>query len=245
MGELVKAYYESDEVIAHFLDSRYFDRFVWHTQFCFTDNTGKNTKDETSYLIELAAVKQGQTILDFGCGAGYLCRKLAMGKKACCYGVNISDKQIAIAQQETLQNGLTKLVHYNTYDGSRLPYPEDFFDRIFFQESMCHVPDKLKIFREFFRVLKPGGYTTGQDWFSLKEGSPYIQKIDEKFCTFLATQKAYAALAGEAGFIETHAIDCADLTRSDHYKKFGGTFKEAIDCGHFTIGFFLCKKPDL
>ena len=42
-------------------------------------------------------------------------------------------------------------------DGTRLPFPDDTFDRIICSEVMEHIPDDSAAARELARVLKPGG----------------------------------------------------------------------------------------
>ncbi len=42
-------------------------------------------------------------------------------------------------------------------DGTRLPFPDDTFDRIICSEVLEHIPDDSAALRELFRILKPGG----------------------------------------------------------------------------------------
>ena len=39
----------------------------------------------------------------------------------------------------------------------RLPFADGSFDAVFSNDAMCHIPDRSRALREWFRVLKPGG----------------------------------------------------------------------------------------
>jgi SAM-dependent methyltransferase len=55
-------------------------------------------------------------------------------------------------------------------DGTRLPFPDDTFDRIICSEVLEHIPDDSAALRELFRILKPGGRlaATVPTWFPEK-----------------------------------------------------------------------------
>src|SRR5262249_8710490 len=72
----VRDFYESDGVINRFLDPDSFERLVWHTQFTLLDDRSQ-TIDETSFLLEWSGLPATGRVLDFGCGTGALCFKLA------------------------------------------------------------------------------------------------------------------------------------------------------------------------
>jgi SAM-dependent methyltransferase len=57
-----------------------------------------------------------------------------------------------------LQGGRASQVHFQLCDASKnLPFDDKTFDAVFSNDVLCHVPGRLKVFGEMFRVLKPGG----------------------------------------------------------------------------------------
>lgn len=91
-------------------------------------------------------------VLDVGCGVG-------LGHERVCdfvhslHGVDVSQESIRVAR-ETHKN-----VHYQAYEGDRLPFEAEEFDAAFTICVMHHVPPPQwpNFLQEIRRVLKPGG----------------------------------------------------------------------------------------
>lgn len=109
-------------------------------------------------LIAQAKIQSGQTVLDMGCGTGTLTLLIKQTEPdATVYGLdmdyqalNIARAKIVKAEQNvTLQQG----------SATRLPYPDESFDRVFASLMLHHLTREAKqqALREAFRVLKPGG----------------------------------------------------------------------------------------
>jgi ubiquinone/menaquinone biosynthesis C-methylase UbiE len=93
-----------------------------------------------------AEIQPTDTVLDFGCGGGYLLSNLQCAKKV---GVEINPHARAIAA-----NALTE-----TY-GSIYDVSDNYVDRIISNHALEHVDNPMLILRELYRVLKPGGKIT-------------------------------------------------------------------------------------
>jgi sterol 24-C-methyltransferase len=49
-------------------------------------------------------------------------------------------------------------------DFMKLPVPDKSYDAVYAIEATCHAPDKVKLFTELYRVMKPGAMFAGYEW---------------------------------------------------------------------------------
>ena len=96
---------------------------------------------------------RGLRVLDAGCGSGIYAQTLAK-KGADVTGIDVSKKMIEIAEQETPS---TLKVNYRVGNVTKLPYRSGSFEWILSMYVLENVKDLKKVFKEFFRVLRPGG----------------------------------------------------------------------------------------
>jgi len=98
---------------------------------------------------------KNKKILDFGCGAGRDCLKLALlGVKV--YGLDISKSNIESAKKlfkKNKLNGNFKLINV----GDEIPYTDDFFDGFICNGVLHHIKNPNDSLSEISRVLKNGG----------------------------------------------------------------------------------------
>jgi len=130
-----------------------------------------------SILFQLSSFRKNQTVLDFGCGAGWLTNALAdcglnvTGIDISQNAVNLSNKFRQIREPRCI--GSASSLHF---DGSVLPFESEKFDRIVCFDSFHHVADQNLTLKEFHRVLKPGGravFLEPSPGHSLSEASQY------------------------------------------------------------------------
>lgn len=91
-------------------------------------------------------------VLDLGCGIGGYHGGLASTFHEL-HGADVSSKSLEMARRKH------PWVHYEGYDGARLPYTDDRFDVVFTICVMHHVPPGHweNFVDEMMRVLRPGG----------------------------------------------------------------------------------------
>ena len=107
---------------------------------------------------DAAAYREGDTVLDLGCGMGVDTRVAAarVGTSGRAIGLDLSAGEVAVAQQRAKDLKLTN-VDYRVGDMEDLPFGDASIDVVISNGGFCLVPSKEKAFREIYRVLRPGG----------------------------------------------------------------------------------------
>lgn len=130
-----------------------------------------------------------QVILDAGCGSGHLGRMLARKinhPDSRIYGITLSKKQLVLGNQINKKEGLNKNPRLSLGDFEQTAFADNFFDAVFFVDSICHGDgkNKAKALKEAFRILKPGGKIVITDgFFTTKDKVDFLGKyFSRKVC---------------------------------------------------------------
>ena len=121
-------------------------------------------------LVERAAMRSGERVVDIGCGSGKV-PVVAAGFVApggAAFGVDASAEMIALARQRAREANVE--VDFRHAAMEDLPFPDESFDVVLSCQALHHVPRDAKIqaLTEMHRVLKPGGRLL-----LLDHGEPY------------------------------------------------------------------------
>lgn len=163
-------------------------------------------------LIEEAGIETEFHVLDFGCGTATL-SMMAKSKHPSAFvtGVDVDAEVLAIAQHKLRE--FPYPIRLDQYDGMKLPYPDETFDRVISSLVFHHLTpiQKAKAFQEIKRVLKFDGELFIADWGkaenSLMRGLFYgVQLLDG----FQSTRDNVAGLMPsyllEAGFLSAKVL---------------------------------------
>jgi len=151
-----------------------------------------------------AELKSSDIVLDLGSGAGFDCFLAAqkVGNSGKVIGVDLIQAMIEKAQANTLKYGYSN-VEFRLGDIEALPVESNSVDVIISNCVINLAPDKEKVFKEAFRVLKPGGRMYISDMVLLAE-LPEDLKNDKDLLTGCLAgallKEEYLRLLKEAGF---------------------------------------------
>ncbi len=153
---------------------------------------------------EFAMIKPGQTVVDLGSGAGNDCfiARAETGAEGMVYGVDFTPGMIDKARENVKKLGFEN-VKFVYGDIEEIPLDSDLADVVVSNCVFNLVPDKVKAFRETYRILAPGGHFSISDIVlegDLPEG---LQEAAEMYagCVSGAIQKEdYIDIVRGAGF---------------------------------------------
>lgn len=108
---------------------------------------------------QYAGIREGDTVIDLGSGAGNDCfiARAEVGESGKVIGVDFSPQMIAKARNNAVKRGYTN-VEFLEGDIENMPLPDDTADVVVSNCVLNLLPQKDLIFKEIYRVLKPGGH---------------------------------------------------------------------------------------
>jgi SAM-dependent methyltransferase len=106
----------------------------------------------------IAALRPGESVLDLGSGAGFdaFLAARAVGPAGSVIGVDMTPQMISKARKNQAAGGYTN-VEFRLGEIENLPVADSSIDAIMSNCVINLSPDKPRVFREAFRVLKAGG----------------------------------------------------------------------------------------
>lgn len=161
--------------------------------------------------VALASLKEGETVLDLGSGGGLDCFLAAkkVGEKGHVIGVDMTPEMIDKAR-ENCRKGKYKNVEFRLGEIENLPVADNTVDVIISNCVINLSPNKERVFKEAFRVLKPDGRLIISDIVLLKELPEAIKRSRQAYiaCISGAIMKdEYIKLIKDAGFQDVKIIE--------------------------------------
>jgi arsenite methyltransferase len=153
---------------------------------------------------EFAKLKTGDTVIDLGSGAGndaFIARRI-VGENGKVLGIDFTEKMIAKARANADKLKYNN-VEFRLGDIEHMPVSADVADVVVSNCVLNLVPNKLNVFKEIFRVLKPGGHFSISDIVLIGELPANLTKAAEMYagCVSGAIQKNdYLGMIATTGF---------------------------------------------
>jgi arsenite methyltransferase len=154
----------------------------------------------------IAGLQPGETVLDLGSGGGIDCflAAKAVGPAGTVIGVDMTDDMLQVANTNKTNLGMNN-VEFRKGEIENLPVESNSVDVIISNCVINLSPDKTAVFREAFRVLKPGGRFAVSDM--VTEGD-FPSQLRENMgawagcITGALDQEAYLAEMRKIGFVD-------------------------------------------
>ena len=169
--------------------------------------------------VAIAALREGQTVLDLGSGGGFDVFQAGERVKAGgrVIGVDMTPEMIAKARKNTdfyqQRTGLAN-VEFRLGEIEHLPVPDACVDVVLSNCVINLSPDKAQVWREVFRVLKPGGKVSVSDLALLKMLPDTVREM----AAALVGCVSGAVLVSETrGMLEEAGFSSIELTPKPDY----------------------------
>ena len=100
-------------------------------------------------------------VLDIGCGPGFF--SIILSQEGCtCHGIDMSPEMVKVAQELALEelDSTTDDSHHPQFsimDCEHMTFPDESFDIVVARNVMWNLPHPEEAYKEWLRVLKPGG----------------------------------------------------------------------------------------
>jgi SAM-dependent methyltransferase len=154
----------------------------------------------------IAAMRPGETVVDLGSGAGFDCLLAArqVGPAGHVIGVDMTQEMLKKARENAAKVGAGN-VEFRLGEIEHLPIADGTADVVISNCVVNLVPDKEQVFREAFRVLRPGGRLAISDVVNTAPLPPDLQADPTLICGCVvgaATVRQIETWLAEAGFAD-------------------------------------------
>jgi SAM-dependent methyltransferase len=159
----------------------------------------------------LAGLKEGEVVLDLGSGGGidvFIAAK-KVGPTGKAIGVDMTQEMLDLATKNAEELGFEN-VEFRKGDIEELPVEDETIDVIISNCVINLAPDKDKVFREAYRVLKPGGRITVSDIVTDGDLPEEIRNNPDQWAACVSgalDEKLYLEKIRNAGFERVKVLD--------------------------------------
>ena len=162
----------------------------------------RNGKISCRDIADLLKKAPYESLLDVGCGTGFLLELLSSQKAAQYTGLDLSPEMIKMAEKKTIPG-----TEFTVGSAEALPFADGSFDVVTCSQSFHHYPHPKKAMAEAWRVLKPGGLyilsDTGISGIGAWIDNHILFRLSTSGDCHTTDRKGIGAMMAQAGFAVT------------------------------------------
>ena len=156
--------------------------------------------------VALAAINEGETVLDMGSGAGFDCvlASSLVGASGQVIGVDITSEMVDKARANARKGGYEN-IDFRQGDLENMPVADSYVDVVISNCVINLVPNKRLVFKEAFRVLRPGGRLAISDVVLTRELPDFVKNSTRAYIGCLAgaiMKQEYLQIIANVGFTD-------------------------------------------
>ena len=240
------------------------------------DDLGQQSFATVRYFDHMVArlgMTEGTRVLDVGSGTGGPAIYMASKSGCLMTGVEVNDVGIEVSRRLAANSGIGDRVSFVQADGMAMPFEDESFDVAISMNVMNVFEDKVGLFREVRRLLRPGGtwaFLSGT--FDFDEGDDDIRaRMARGYAIpqYTDTLASYKAKLAEAGFVIDEVVEYISDFRvqmdrwrrgwianrdaiaeeqgaeqTDHHIDYFTCYLEMIDAGKASNHLIISTRPD-
>ena len=108
-------------------------------------------------VVDASGVKDGEKVLDIGCGTGLLSLKFLEKADCIIYGIDNSSEMLEIFKEKIKELNLADKISLGLEDAENIDVGDGEFDIIASTVTLHHVKEKYPVIKKIYELLKPGG----------------------------------------------------------------------------------------
>lgn len=200
-------------------------------------------RQATLELAEVVQPRPEDLVLDIGCGLGGASRALVETFGCHVTGIDLTEEYCRTATGLARWVGLEDRGTYQQANALDLPFTNQSFDLAWTQHAAMNIADKERLYREAYRILKPGGRFALYDVLQGLGGSVHypVPWAREPSISHLITPEEWRELLEGTGFEILHWRDTTAAGRA----WFVEMDRRLSESGPPPVSFALLLGPDL
>jgi SAM-dependent methyltransferase len=194
--------------------------------------------------VALASLKPGETVVDLGSGGGFDCFLAAkqVGESGLVIGVDMTPDMITKARMNAEKIG-SQNVEFRLGEIEHLPVADNSADIIMSNCVINLSPDKAGVFRDAFRILKPGGRLAIAD---IVATAPLPEEVQQNLALVSACVGGAATIDDTVKMIEDAGFEDIKIQAKDESRKLISEWVtgESKNAGDYVVSAYIeAVKP--